>query len=251
MPAWIKHSSCIWLVYVLGGSLSHKVVCLLVDQVALHFRDWMDVNYLNYCWNSVCNFQHVSVCHFVSKCVAVNTSLTHIRHVAVLKTTHLSNSERASVCIHHRSEHFPRGEKRLYGMKSALYVPNIHARVYVCTQSHARQRAPASIHTHTEVEHTQSARRVCVLRSLYWVVIVLWQCWVLLRREWRLRRRRRGRCWIDTDVFWPWQRCDTPSGSRSAPTHFLSSCPMLIVAWRFSQSERTQYHHSHTVHSKH
>ena len=119
---------------------------------------------------------------------------------------------------------------------------SMHVCVYVCT--HTQKRPPcvfAHLHTRTTSNtHTQTWR-VCVSRSLYRVVIVLWQCWVLLRTEWRLRRRRRGRCWIDTDVCWPWQRCDTPSGSRSAPAHFLSSCPMLIVAWRFSQRENTHH----------
>lgn len=108
----------------------------------------------------------------------------------------------------------------------------------VCSHAftHA-QKTKSQTQTHTVLNW-----RVRVSRSLSWVVVVLWQCWVLLRTEWRLRRsrRRRGRCWIDTDVCWPWQRWDTPSGSRSAPAHFLSSCPMLIVAWRCARWENTQ-----------
>lgn len=134
-----------------------------------------------------------------------------------------------------------RRETTLWHEKHLVCTKNIHACVCVRVHSHALFEC-VCIHSHTQkkrkekkFKHTHSdSWRVCVLRSLYSVVIVLWQCWVLLRREWRLRRRR-GRCWIDTDVCWPWQRCDTPSGSRSAPTHFLSSCPMLIVAWRFTQ----------------
>lgn len=134
---------------------------------------------------------------------------------------------------------------QLYGMKSTSYVSKVyqctcvylcvcvcmyafmHTFEHVCIQSHTCK----SSNTHTRMWC------VCVLRSLYWVVVVLWQCWVLLRRAWRLRRR--GRCWIDTDVCWPWQRCDTPNGFRSAPTHFLSSCLVLIVAWRFTPRARS------------
>lgn len=45
------------------------------------------------------------------------------------------------------SEHFLQGEEQLYGMKSTLYVPNIHACVCVCVHSHWNSRASALIHT--------------------------------------------------------------------------------------------------------
>lgn len=112
----------------------------------------------------------------------------------------------------------------------------MHVCLSVCVRMYSFMRAfeHVWVHSHTCNSSNTHSRmwRVCVLCSLYWVVVVLWQCWVLLRRQWRLRRRR-GRCWIDTDVCWPWQRCDTPNGFRSAPTHFLSLCLVLIVAWRF------------------
>lgn len=184
----------------------------------------------------------------MSTCDTVNTCPTD--H-SVENDTPFEMSKEAFMNIHHRSVNC-----REWTLSTRRGTTLWHEKHLVCTKyscicvcmcAFAWKFKCVCIHSHTQDlnTHTQTWR-VCVLRSLYWVVIVLWQCWVLLRREWRLMRRR-GRCWIDTDVCWPWQRCDTPSGSRSAPTHFLSSCPMLIVAWRFTQREYTHYQNNNTV----
>lgn len=174
-------------------------------------------------------------------CGAVNT---HLTHPSVENGTpfHLKSEEPlmgiyCGSVIRAASEHFVQGESNFMAWKAPCMYQKYPC---MCVCMYARTHDFGCVCVHSRAQHSNThtqSWRVCVLRSLYWVVIVLWQCWVLLRREWRLRRRRRGRCWIDTDVCWPWQRCDTPSGSRSAPTHFLSSCPMLIVAWRLTQRE--------------
>lgn len=173
-------------------------------------------------------------------CGAVNTHLTHpsVENGTPFKEWGALDGHPLRICNPCSEWALCTRREQLYGMKSTLYVPKISMHVCVCVYARTHDFGCVCVHSRAQHSntHTQSWR-VCVLRSLYWVVIVSWQCWVLLRREWRLRRRRRGRCWIDTDVCWPWQRCDTPSGSRSAPTHFLSSCPMLIVAWRLTQRE--------------
>lgn len=175
-------------------------------------------------FDGVCNFQNTTVYKQQSILYSITMCCRCADHSVVPLT--LVNCREWALSTRRRTP--------LWHEKHLVCKISMHVRMHVCIHA----RPPACLHTFTRatLKHTHTQTRcvcVCVLCSLHWVVIVLWQCWVLLRTEWRLRRRR-GRCWIDTDVCWPWQRCDTPSGSRSAPTHFLSSCPMLIVAWQFT-----------------